>query len=70
MSRRIKVTFNASVDTATQEAFAAVIEMFGKIYRDHGQRSLVVLADASKAATLVQQLDAWVEDGALKWAEG
>ena len=66
---RIKVTFAESVDADLLDSFIGVIGMFGRTYQDHEARVLIVLPDPARISLLKQQLDAWVQDGALSWSD-
>ena len=68
-AKRIKVTFAESVDADLLESFIGVIGMFGRTYQDHEARVLIVLPNPARVSLLKQQLDAWVQDGALSWSD-
>jgi len=64
------VTFTDKVEPDLLESFEGIIGMFGKTYRVSA-RELVILPDANPKALAVlkEQLDAWVNDGALSWSD-
>ena len=67
---RIKVTFSDTVEPGLLDSFESIIGMFGKTYRVP-TRELVILPDPNPKglAILKEQLNAWVNDGALSWSD-
>ena len=64
---RIKVIFKQSVDLATVQLFAVMLEVFGGVYRTQNPRSIgVIPADARKASGLRLQLAEWENEGAIE----
>jgi hypothetical protein len=64
---RVKVIFKPSIDPATVDTFAGVMEVLGHVYRTQDVRSVIVMPpDARRADTLRQQLAVWEKEGAVE----